>query len=98
MISQVQVSRMGAIPSCVLRLREHLPFQIQMTVRMPLSFTPVTADAIRLRIHCDHSAPVVSPWSFRHGPLSACLSRDVYETCTNGYLDRPRWVMVAICS
>jgi len=98
MISQVQVSRMGAIPSCVLRLREHLPFQIQMTVRMPLSFTPVTADAIRLRIHCDHSGPVFSPDHRRHGPLSAPLSRDVRETCIYGYLGRSRWVMVAIRS
>lgn len=67
-------------------------------MRMYLSFTPVAADAIRLRVRCDPSGLVFSPSRCQHGPLSAHLSRDVRETCINGYLDRQGWVMVAIRS
>lgn len=98
---QTQVSRIGMIPLRGFRvaLSDFAAMsQTQTTLRMPHSFTSATEDVISLHVHCDFSNVITYPPYLGQAPLSACLSPDVPETCTNGYLDRHRWVMVAIRS
>jgi hypothetical protein len=99
---QTQVSRIGMIPLRVFRvaLSDVMAMsQTQTTLRMLLSFfTSATEDVISLHAHCDFSNVIMYPPYPGQAPLSACLSPDVPETCTNGYLDPHRWVMVAIRS
>lgn len=98
---QTQVSRIGMIPlrgSRLLRVTLWVMNQVQMRLRMSLSFAPATSDATCLGVHCDCTNVIAYPPYPGQAPLSACLSGDVPETCTNGYLARHRWVMVAIRS
>lgn len=98
---QTQVSRIRIIPLRVRRVALSdidVMSQTQTMLRMLLSFTSVTEDVISLHVHCDFSNVITYPPYPGQAPLSACLSPDVPETCTNGYLDPHRWVMVAIRS